>query len=151
MNELVEQLIRLYTQFDEQKLASLSDVYASDVTFTDPVHSTEGLEALEQYFRSTLSGTTQCCFHFQPPIVLNRQAVLEWRMDYSHPKLRKGQKLCLMGISTLEAAPEKATSGAGQMRIVSHRDYYDLGAMLYEHVPILGRVVTSLKERLKHD
>jgi hypothetical protein len=29
-----------------------------------------------------------------------------------------------------------------------HRDYFDLGAMLYEQLPLLGAVVRTLKGRL---
>ncbi len=33
-------------------------------------------------------------------------------------------------------------------RIVFQRDYYDLGEMVYERVPLLGRLVRKLRERL---
>jgi hypothetical protein len=32
-------------------------------------------------------------------------------------------------------------------KVVYHRDYLDLGAMLYEQLPLLGRVIRSLKNR----
>ena len=34
-------------------------------------------------------------------------------------------------------------------RIAYQRDYYDLGAMLYEHIPLLGGAVRAVKARLK--
>jgi len=33
-------------------------------------------------------------------------------------------------------------------KIYYHRDYFDMGAMLYEHLPVMGRVIHHLKERL---
>jgi hypothetical protein len=35
---------------------------------------------------------------------------------------------------------------AGKVRY--HRDYFDLGAMLYEHLPLLGSLVKTIKRRL---
>jgi hypothetical protein len=32
--------------------------------------------------------------------------------------------------------------------IVYHKDYYDLGEMVYEHVPLLGFVIKKIKGRL---
>ena len=33
-------------------------------------------------------------------------------------------------------------------KIREQRDYYDLGAMLYEHVPLVGYVIDKIKQRL---
>jgi hypothetical protein len=33
-------------------------------------------------------------------------------------------------------------------KIYYHRDYFDMGAMLYEHLPLLGRIIQRLKHRL---
>lgn len=33
-------------------------------------------------------------------------------------------------------------------KIFAHRNYYDMGELLYEHVPILGRAVRKLKAKL---
>ena len=33
-------------------------------------------------------------------------------------------------------------------RVVYHRDYYDMGEMVYEHVPVLKRVIHYIKKRL---
>ena len=32
--------------------------------------------------------------------------------------------------------------------IVYHKDYYDLGEMVYEHIPLLGYFVKKIKTRL---
>jgi len=33
-------------------------------------------------------------------------------------------------------------------KVYRHRDYFDAGAMLYEHLPVVGRVVSWLKRRI---
>jgi hypothetical protein len=61
-------------------------------------------------------------------------------MTYAHPRLQRGQELTLEGISQLRFADR---------RIIYQRDYYDLGAMLYEHLPLVGQVVRGIKRRLR--
>ena len=33
-------------------------------------------------------------------------------------------------------------------KVYRHRDYFDAGALLYEHLPVLGRVIAWLKRRM---
>lgn len=145
MNKLVDDIIQLYCEFDSTDLSTLGAIYHPNIVFIDPAHRLEGLEHLVAYFKSTMQGTTQCSFSFGSPNVQGTRAVLEWQMHYSHPKLNGGEKLVLDGVSILQA---ELHAGADDLRIVYQRDYYDLGAMLYEHVPLLGRVVGAVKKRI---
>ena len=64
---------------------------------------------------------------------------MAWTMFLRHPKLRSGETIRVEGASYL-----KTRNG----RIYYHRDYFDMGAMLYEHLPLLGRVVNTIKHKL---
>lgn len=33
-------------------------------------------------------------------------------------------------------------------RIFYHEDFYDLGAMIYQHVPVLGRIIRFINQRI---
>jgi hypothetical protein len=33
-------------------------------------------------------------------------------------------------------------------KIIFHRDYFDAGAMLYEQIPLLGRVIKWVKQKI---
>jgi len=35
-------------------------------------------------------------------------------------------------------------------KVISHRDYFDLGEMLYEHIPLLGGVIKSIVGEIKN-
>jgi hypothetical protein len=37
----------------------------------------------------------------------------------------------------------------GNDRVVLQRDYYDAGEMIYEHLPLLGWAVRSVKRRVR--
>ena len=60
-------------------------------------------------------------------------------MHYSHPRIRRGAALVLEGTSLLQHDSEKVSY---------QQDYYDLGAMLYEHLPMMGPAIRLLKKRL---
>jgi hypothetical protein len=61
-------------------------------------------------------------------------------MVMRHPRLRKGSPVTVEGLSRLEFDAEE--------KVKLHRDYFDLGEMLYENLPLIGMVVTSIKKRL---
>lgn len=144
MGQVVTALIDLYTEFDSSKLARLSDVYHPNIQFIDPVHRVRGLDAVSAYFQSVLGGTRSCSFQFSEPVTTGSTVVLEWKMLFVHPNLAKGKELELEGISLLKLEGDTNQ----EMKVVYHRDYYDLGAMVYEHVSILGAAVRYVKRKL---
>jgi SnoaL-like domain len=139
--ELIETLKTNYQRFDEAMLLSLASIYSDDIEFQDPVHRVKGLDNLTNYFASMLNGLDQCEFIFDRTIVSqsNNEAVLFWTMIYQHKKLAGGKKLQITGNSHLQFAE----------KIYYHRDYFDMGEMLYEHIPVLGYVVKKIKQRME--
>jgi hypothetical protein len=60
-------------------------------------------------------------------------------MLLNHSKLDAGETIRVDGSSFLKTRHGK---------IYYHRDYFDLGAMVYENLPILGRIIRSIRLRL---
>ncbi|MFS7183607.1 nuclear transport factor 2 family protein [Serratia proteamaculans] len=133
-------LCDFYRHLDMSLLPQLSRIYHPHVVFIDPVSHYDGVDALERYFAQLLKKVNYCRFDIQPALVQGDEASLFWRMEYSHPSLKKGHAMSLNGASHLRLA---------ENRIIYQRDYYDLGAMIYEHVPMLGGAVRAIKARLK--
>lgn len=138
--ETLAQLADVYRHLELSSLPQLAQIYHPQVIFIDPVGQHNGIAALEGYFRQLLKSVNYCRFDIQQTLICGDQATLLWRMAYSHPTLSKGKQLSLDGVSHLKLAADK---------VIYQRDYYDLGAMLYEHIPLLGRAVKALKARLK--
>lgn len=143
-SSLISRLTTLYERFDAGLISALDQIYDRQVRFEDPLHKVEGLDALRQYFAGMVQGLDECGFTFNQ--ILEQpgqgdepdQAVLFWTMHYRHRKLKGGQQLSLDGSSHLQF----------RERVLFHRDYYDAGAMLYEHLPVLGFVIGKIKARL---
>ncbi|TQI79664.1 SnoaL-like protein [Serratia fonticola] len=137
---LLSRFSQLYASLDNAALSALPEVYHRDIRFIDPVGEHQGLISLQDYFRQLLTNLDYCRFTLTTPQQDEQQAVVCWQMTYAHPRLQRGQELTLEGISQLRFADR---------RIIYQRDYYDLGAMLYEHLPLVGQVVRGIKRRLR--
>ncbi len=137
MSHIIDELIAFYREFNTESLSKIRAIYDEDAHFSDPIHEIQGLESIERYFSSVMTGVTVCRFEFDRVSVVESQAFLQWRMRFVHPRLVR-REICVKGISVIEF----------QEKVIAHVDYYDVGEMLYEHVPLLGRVIRRLKRRL---
>jgi len=134
---LLDNFCNLYQHLNKDNLAQLKEVYSDDVVFIDPIHEVKGLIALTAYFENLYENMEQCDFHIQHIIEQDAQACIVWQMIYSHKKINKGQPVSVNGCSHLQFSN----------KIDNHRDYLDLGEMLYEHLPLIGPVISTIKKR----
>lgn len=135
----VQHLVNFYSEFSLESVDRLGEVYDRDVVFQDPINVLHGLASLQDYFREMMQGVKSCRFEILSTEILTTQAAIEWRMFYAHPRLNHGLEIVVEGVSLV----------TGDDRIKRHRDYFDLGSMLYEHVPVIGYAVKRLKRRLQ--
>lgn len=140
--QTMQRFLTFYREFNQASVAQLSDYYHPDIEFCDPLHKIHGLSSLERYFSGMSEQLLFCEFEFLSPIAHGDTLVTEWEMRFKHKRLRSGQLLTLAGISHLTFSGD---------RVIRHRDYFDAGAMIYEHVPLLGRLVRLIKRRAQGD
>ncbi|MEX2962300.1 nuclear transport factor 2 family protein [Microbulbifer sp. TYP-18] len=138
MSKLITQLKQYYTDFLAVDPDCLGELYSQQVIFCDPLHRVEGLAALKDYFASMSARMITCRFQFDDAVVGTDEACLPWQMHYAHPRLNAGQTLSLRGCSLLRF----------EHRVYYHEDFYDLGAMVYERLPLLGSLVRGVKSRI---
>ena len=138
MSHLLTEFKQFYESFDQQSLQGLNSLYAEDIVFVDPLHVIKGRKHLVAYFKSLCGNLTQCQFKFLEETVTDKRACYKWVMQYRHPKIKKNTPLQLTGITIIEYSD----------KIDRHQDFYDMGAMLYEQIPILGNVTRWLRLRL---
>ncbi|WP_404376534.1 nuclear transport factor 2 family protein [Vreelandella aquamarina] len=129
-----------FNKLDNTCTEKLYEVYTDDVVFNDPLHHIEGREALERYFATMYENVERCRFTFHTQQWQENQAFVTWTMEFVHPRLARGKPVSVEGCSALIFAEDG--------RVSNHRDYFDAGAMLYEHLPVMGRVIRWLKQRL---
>lgn len=141
MSSTVPQKVRtLYMRFDKKILQNLADIYSEDIQFRDPLHAVNGLNNLTEYFGGMMGDLLECRFEFHHSLenVERGEAVLFWTMHYRHKKIAGGKSLELTGNSHL----------LFNDKVYYHRDYFDAGSMLYEHLPLLGAAIRYVKKRI---
>ncbi|MEG3753448.1 nuclear transport factor 2 family protein [Psychromonas arctica] len=134
--EWLNQFISVYQKLSTNNLDLLDEIYAQEVTFIDPIHEIKGLSNLHEYFDGLYKNLSSCTFIINDVIVDEQQAAVYWEMNYQHAKLNKGEIVSVQGSSKLIAKDNK---------IVYHRDFLDLGAMLYEQLPLIGKLIHWIK------
>lgn len=136
---VIERFTRFYQNVDEQAIASLDQIYSEEVEFVDPVARHTGLHALTLYFKNLMENAQTCQCQIQCILSDQNKHMVTWEMNFTHPKLNSGSNIRVEGVTELHVKDDI---------IVFHRDYYDMGQMIYEQIPFLKTVVNGVKKRL---
>lgn len=112
----------------------LAELYGADVVFEDPLHRIVGLDALAAYFARLNARIESAEFVFEDQIAGDGEAALTWTMTVRTKRPR--QTIVVPGVSVIRFAE----------RITHQRDDFDVGAMLYERLPILGWMLRRFKK-----
>ena len=114
----------------------LSQIYTNEIEFIDPVKGVNGLNELTQYFSNMYKSVDKCHFAITNYVTDGIHHTIEWDMTLKHQKLSKNKEITLQGASFIRFDNNK---------VCYHRDYYDLGALIYERLPIIGSAVRTVR------
>ncbi|MCP8478407.1 nuclear transport factor 2 family protein [Pseudomonas sp. ZM24] len=139
MPSFLQSFARRFATLDAASLHRLDELYSQEVSFQDPLHRVDGLVELRRYFGSLYANVQELRYDFHGfDEVAPGHGYLRWTLHYRHPRLSGGKPIALEGCSHLRWGE----------RVEFHRDYFDAGALLYEHLPVMGGVIGWLKRRL---
>lgn len=117
----------------------LNRIYTKEIEFIDPLKGIKGIDELINYFNNLYKSVDHCYFDVTDYINNQDTHSIEWVMNLKHKKLSKNQTISLHGCSFVKFDDNK---------VYYHRDYYDLGALIYERLPLLGLAVKSIRNAL---
>jgi len=135
---LLNEVKSFYRVFNAEHIKSLGDIYSDNIIFVDPFHQIEGLNQLKDYFSNLAENINDCHFDFKHEAISDDNIFLQWHMNFSHPKIKKGMALELEGVSHLVI----------RGKIIYHRDYFDSAEMLYKHIPLLGSAIRLIEKNI---
>ncbi len=140
MNTTLSRFCDFYSSPNATNVELMAEVYDDKVRFEDPAHQVDGLTSLQAYFQNMYANLNECQFFIESVAEHGEEntAFIKWRMEYSHPKIRSGNVISVPGVTYVEYGG----------KITYHRDYFDLGAMLYEHIPGVGYILKKIKQRM---
>ncbi|GIU29625.1 nuclear transport factor 2 family protein [Shewanella sp. MBTL60-007] len=134
---LIDNFISIYQRLSKDNLHLLEQVYSHNIEFSDPLHRVLGLNALTHYFANLYANISSINFEIHQVIHQQGAATLIWTMTFRHAKLNAGAEITVDGVSVL----------ALDSKIYQHQDFFDLGSMLYEHIPLIGSLVKLVKSK----
>ncbi len=134
---VIERFVDIYQSLTADTVDQLDEVYHQKIVFEDPVHKLTGLIAVKQYMKKMYANLTSYQAEITEVVEQNSVAYVNWKLVFNHPKLNSGKSITLKGVSRLEFDD----------KIFSHIDYFDLGSMLYEQLPLLGAVIRTVKRK----
>lgn len=137
---ITDKFITTYQILNKNNLNILDEIYAEEVTFIDPFHKIKSLNKTKIYFSELYQNVLKISFDFEQVHSTSNDYFLPWKMTLTHPKLNKGNSFVVPGITHLKT--NKAD------KIIYHRDYFDAGTMLYERLPLFGKVINWIKRKL---
>ena len=139
MSDFLRQFAHGFATLNKDNLERLGELYSDDILFSDPLHERHGLIDVRRYFAELYANVSDLRFDFYAfDEVRQGEGYLCWTMSYSHPRLARGRLIRVEGCSHLR----------WHDKVYCHRDYFDAGSLLYEHLPLFGTLIRWLKRRL---
>ena len=137
MSQVVEQFKDFYQQLDRLPVRQFELIYDDGLVFRDPVHEIRGASELLSYLEGLCANMGQCQFEYLDQLLGDDKAYIKWNMHFSHPRL--GERVhTVRGASHIQF----------NERIHYHEDMYDMGQLVYEHLPVLGTATRWVKRRM---
>jgi len=134
---LIESFKAFYRDIGLIRLDDMERLYDTDVVFKDPVHEIRGINTLHAYMSDVCSNVNAGRFEYLDQLIGDNRAYIKWNMYFSHRRL--GPKtIVVRGMSQMDFTD----------KIHYHEDVYDMGELLYEHLPLVGGATRWLKHRL---
>ena len=140
INPNLQRFVDFYNRLSATNLDELALVYAEDVIFVDPVHQISGLNALTEYFEHAYARLEFCQFEVLKATGDEQLGFVSWTMRFKHQAIGHGKLIEVEGCTALTFNE--------QGLIIHHRDYFDLTQMVYQHLPLVGWLTTTIKRKM---
>lgn len=137
---LKEKIIKAFNQLNKNTIDQLGDFYTDDAEFIDPVSHMKGLPGIKKYYANVYKNVESIRFDFKEIQYDKLTFYAQWVMTFSTKTLNGGKPFAVDGISVMKFNENG--------KVFFHRDYTDLGSMVYEKVPLLGTVIRMIKKTM---
>ncbi len=112
------------------------DFYDPAAIFEDPMVKLDGRDKLIRYYARLYDNVLKIRFDVTSEICVADETYARWTMHLNHKRLKGGRTISVDGCSYVRSLNGKA---------VFHRDYFDLGSMLYENIPGFGSLTKMVR------
>ncbi|MEO5668033.1 MAG: nuclear transport factor 2 family protein [Bdellovibrionota bacterium] len=128
-----------FSRLNKNTMPLVNEFYAMDAHFQDPTVDLMGADRIRAHYAHQYEGLEFIKWDFGHESIDGERHVLPWKMTLKHPGLNGGEEYAVDGISVIDMRAGKA---------FYHRDYFDMGAFVYERIPVMRTLVKFLKGRM---
>lgn len=136
-----EKIQFFFEKLSKDNMTLVDEFYHPEVDFTDPVGSIKGSKKIKAYYGSMYKNVKQINFKFNNFYESGNTVVAIWTMTLETEQLNSGIPFSVDGNSVIKF------DDTG--KAIYHRDYFDMGAFIYERLPVIGFVIKKIKKRLE--
>jgi limonene-1,2-epoxide hydrolase len=137
-----QRIEKAFNDLNLNTLDSLDSFYDENIEFSDPIVKVKGLKAAKNYYAHVYKNVTQIKFEFKHIHCDGDHYFAKWFMHLQVKGLNGHKPYTVEGISELQFGSNN--------KVIFHRDYLDIGAMVYERLPIIGSLIQKIKSKLNH-
>ncbi len=132
-----------FNAFTGTNVEILEKFYTQDVDYMDPISTVKGLDNVKKLLAKTYQNVQMLKYNFFDFICENNKVSASYNLDIQIAGLNSGNPYVVKGTSVFHITQDGL--------IAKHRDYFDLGSMVYEKHPLTGVAIKSIKSALgKH-
>ena len=137
-----ERIIKFFNLANFSNMKSLcEEFYHPNLIFEDPLGTINGRDEMIKYYLNLYKNVIDIRFEFKDSTTSKNTHMLSWVMYLKSKSLKSGKEIKLEGVSHLKFDPQTGLA-------IYHRDYFDMGAFIYEHIPIVGSLIHYIKSKL---
>jgi hypothetical protein len=128
-----------FQQFNKDRMDLVEQFYDADIHFMDPMVDFTNRDQLKRYYEKLYQNVDAIRFDFSSEVKEGDTHMAAWTMTLTAKKFNGGRPVVVAGVSHVRF-------GGKEGKAVYHRDYFDMGAFVYEHVPLLSGLIGLVKK-----
>ncbi len=126
---------------NKETMHLVDEFYDENVHFCDPMVDLKNRQQAKQYYVNLYQNVQSISWSFSAEINQGMDCALVWKMTLIAKALNGGKPVIVEGVSVIKF-------GGKEGKAIYHRDYFDMGAFVYEGLPVLGGLVRFVKAKM---
>jgi SnoaL-like protein len=130
-----------FSALNGDNLPLIDTFYDQAVEFSDPLGRGSDRLQLHRHYGRIFKHISRMRYEFGPVTAAGGQVSTQWNLFFHHAKLNGGREIALRGATWLEF-------GGAEDKVIRFHEYFDVGELAYEHLPVLGFIIRKVKKSL---
>jgi hypothetical protein len=143
MQDYGRRTTEFFSVLDRENLPLIDAFYDPAVEFSDPLGRGTGRRQLHHHYAHLFKHISRMRYEFGPITATGSQVVAQWTAFFHHARLNGGREISLRGATWLEF-------GGAEDKVIRCNEYFDLGELAYEKLPLLGFIIRRVKSKLAY-